>query len=65
MSIDHKDSTSILEDFVRVMDECGSWPNEEAEMMRLAEVAHRARCHFAGIPHERRCPRPLPTKGGA
>jgi hypothetical protein len=61
MSIDHEISSAILGDLVRIMDECGSWPDEEADLMRLAEVAHRARCHLKGIPHERRCPRPLPT----
>lgn len=60
-SLDHETSSLILEDFVRAMDECGSWPDEEADLMRLAEIAHRARCHANGIPHERRCPRPLPT----
>lgn len=62
MSIDHEASSMILEDFVQVMNECGSWPDEEADMMRLAEVAHRAHCHLKGIPNERRCPQPLPTK---
>lgn len=61
MSLDHEASSSILSDFVRAMDECGSWPDEEADMIRLAEIAHRARCHMQGIPSERRCPRPLPA----
>lgn len=62
MSLDHETSTGILADFVRTMDECGSWPDEEADMMRLAEIAHRARCHLKGVPDTRTCPRPLPVQ---